>query len=144
MSANPQKKPIRIIAIGISRHGEPFEITAVNDEAIGIRAAAAGITADKLTLAQLAGHTAAMEATHDDIHAFANMLALDTGKGSHELGYSMANDQSPERRQVIIDQVRFSKNIQELEAALIAAYWYDPSVYQCMRNQYGDKFGGNS
>lgn len=75
------KKPIRIIAIGISRKGEPFEITAVNDEAIGIRAAVAGITADKLTLSQLAGHAAAMEATHDDIHGFAAMLdALRTGE----------------------------------------------------------------
>lgn len=138
------KKPIRIIAIGISRKGEPFQIKAINDESIGIRAAAAGVTADKLTLAQLAGHAAAMEATHADIHAFANMLALDTGKGAHTLGYSTVGEQSDERRQVIIDQVRMAKNQDELNAALEAAYWYDPSVYQCMRNQYGDKFGGNS
>lgn len=89
----------RLIAFGVSRHGEPFKVTVANSV----------------------------------------KPVFDTGK-SGKGSYSMVADQSEERRQIIVDQVRFAANLPQLETALEAAYWYDPSVYQSLSRQYGDRF----
>lgn len=114
-------------------------------EILGKRTAEVGLNPDNLSPTAAAAHAVTTEIRNDDIRSFAALLKrIDSGKGAHTLGYSTAGEQSDERRQVIIDQVRMAKNQEELNAALESAYWYDPSVYQCMKSQYGDKFGGNS
>jgi len=62
-------------------------------------------------------------------------VAFDNGKGKTG-SYSTAKEQNPDRTQRIINQVRYANSLEDRQAALKAAYYYCPTVYDCLSRQY--------
>jgi len=62
-------------------------------------------------------------------------VAFDNGKGKTG-SYSTAREQNPDRTQRIVNQVRYATTADERKAALQAAYYYCPTVYDNLSRQY--------